>query len=132
MDWFTTITVNVLVNLSEYCRTSVSVRSVSITLSTTDKLIQMGKELGYEGQSLQEIVKQQQDTERSERLAERELEKERIAAEKDTIAQVERDRKVELAKNAQVEKDREVELTRIAAEKDKTALAEKDRELVLA
>ena len=132
MDWFTTITVNVLVNLSEYCRTSVSVRSVSITLSTTDKLIQMGKELGYEGQSLQEIVKQQQDTERSERLAERELEKERIAAEKDTIAQVERDREVELAKIAQVEKDREVELTRIAAEKDKTALAEKDRELVLA
>ena len=44
-----------------------------------DKLIQIGKELGYEGQALQEFVKQQQafekqqqDIERSERLAERE------------------------------------------------------------
>ena len=53
---------------------------MSITLSTMDKLIQMGKELGYEGQALQEFVKQkqafekqQQDIERSERLAEREL-----------------------------------------------------------
>ena len=35
----------------------------------------MGKELGYEGQALQQFVKQQQDIERSERLAERELEK---------------------------------------------------------
>ena len=65
-----------------------------------DKLIQMGKELGYEGQALQEFVKQQQDIERSERLAERELEKERIAAEKDKIAQVKKDREVELAKIA--------------------------------
>ena len=58
---------------------------MSITLSTMDKLIQMGKELGYEGQALQEFVKQQQDIERSERLAERELEKEKIAAEKDKM-----------------------------------------------
>ena len=71
----------------------------------------MGKELGYEGQALQEFVKQQQDIERSERLAERELEKDKIA---------------------QVEKDREVELARIAAEKDKIAQAEKDREVELA
>ena len=76
-----------------------------------DKLIQMGKELGYEGQALQECVKQQQDIERSERLAEWELEKDKIA---------------------QVEKDREVELARIAAEKDKIAQAEKDREVELA
>ena len=103
--------------------------NVSITLSTTDKLIQMGKELGYEGQALQEFVKQQQDIERSERLAERELEKERIAAEKDKIAQVEKNRKVELAKIAQVEKDREVELARIAAEKEKIAA---DREIEMA
>ena len=61
-----------------------------------DKFIQMGKELGYEGQALQEFVKQQQDIERSERLTERELEKERIAAEKDKIAQVEKDREVGL------------------------------------
>ena len=73
-----------------------------------DKLIQMGKELGYEGQALQEFVKQQQDIERSERLAERELEKDKIA---------------------QVEKDRELELARIAAEKDKIAA---DREIEMA
>ena len=91
-------------------------------LSTMDKLIQMGKELGYEGQALQEFVKQQQDIERSERLAERELEK-------DKIAQVEKDREVELAKIAQVEKDREVELARIAAEKEKIAA---DREIEMA
>ena len=78
----------------------------------------MGKELGYEGQALQEFVKQQQDIERSERLAERELEKERIAAEKDKIAQVEKDREVELAKIAQVEKDKEVELAKIAADRE--------------
>ena len=87
-----------------------------------DKLIQMGKELGYEGQALQEFVKQQQDIERSGRLAERELEK-------DKIAQVEKDREVELAKIAQVEKDREVELARIAAEKEKIAA---DREIEMA
>ena len=38
-----------------------------------DKLIHMGKELGYKGQALQEFVKQQKDIERSERLVEREL-----------------------------------------------------------
>ena len=105
-----------------------------------DKLIQMGKELGYEGQALQQFVTQQQDIERSERLAERELEKERIAAEKDKIAQVEKDREVELAKIAQVEKDREVELAKIAADREiemariesMERQAEKDREAKLA
>ena len=87
-----------------------------------DKLIQMGKELGYEGPALQEFVKQQQDIERSERLAERELEK-------DKIAQVKKDREVELAKIAQVEKAREVELARIAAEKGKIAA---DRKIEMA
>ena len=91
-----------------------------------DKLIQMGKELGYEGQALKEFVKQQQDIERSERLAERELEKEKIAAEKDKIAQVEKDREVELAKIAA---DREIEMARI---KSMERQAEKDREAKLA
>ena len=68
----------------------------------------MGKELGYEGLALQEFVKQQQDIERSKRLAERELENEKIA---------------------QVEKDREVEIARIAAEKEKIAA---DREIEMA
>ena len=89
---------------------------------------------------MQEFVKQQQDIERSERLAERELEKERIAAEKDKIAQVEKDREVELAKIAQVEKDREVELAKIAADREiemariesMERQAEKDREAKLA
>ena len=91
-----------------------------------DKLIQMGKELGYEGQVLQEFVKQQQDIERSERLAERELEKERIAAERDKIAQVEKDRDVELAKIAA---DREIEMARRESIERQ---AEKDREAKLA
>ena len=91
-----------------------------------DKLIQMGKELGYEGQALQEFDKQQQDIERSERLAERELEKERIAAEKDKIAQVEKDREFELAKIAA---DREIEMARVESMERQ---AEKDREAKLA
>ena len=81
---------------------------MSITLSTMDKLIQMGKELGYEGQALQEFVKQQQDIERSERLAEGELGKEKIAAEKEKIAAA---REIEMARiesmERQAEKDRE-------------------------
>ena len=84
-----------------------------------DKLIQMGKELGYEGQTLQEFVKQQQDIERSERLAERELEK-------DKIAQVEKDREVELAKIAA---DREIKMARIESIERQ---GEKDREAKLA
>ena len=55
------------------------------------------------GQALQEFVKQQQDIERSERLAERELEN-------DKIVQVEKDREVESAKIAA---DREIEMARI-------------------
>ena len=114
--------------------------SITLTYQVLDKLIQMGKELGYEGQALQQFVTQQQDIERSERLAERELEKERIAAEKDKIAQVEKDREVELAKIAQVEKDREVELAKIAADREiemariesMERQAEKDREAKLA
>ena len=92
---------------------------MSITLSTMDKLIQMGKELGYEGQALQEFVKQQQDIERSERLAERELEKERIAAEKEKIAA---DIEIEMARiesmERQAEKDREAKLAQIEGDKE--------------
>ena len=45
-----------------------------------DKLIQMGKDLGYKGEKLQDFVKQQLDYERGERIIERELERDRIAA----------------------------------------------------
>ena len=55
------------------------------------------------GRLCKSFFKQQQDIERSERLAERELEK-------DKIAQVEKDREVELAKIAA---DTEMEMARI-------------------
>ena len=71
------------------------------------------------GQALQEFVKQQQDIERSERLAERELEN-------DKIVQVEKDREVESAKIAA---DREIEMARIESIDRQ---AEKDREAKLA
>ena len=105
-----------------------------------DRLIQMGKDLGYAGEKLQDFVKQQQDYERGERIAERELERDRIAAEKDKLATQEKDREIELAriaaeeakadkeradKLAAQEKDREIELAKIAAQ-------EKDREIELA
>ena len=47
------------------------------------------------------------------------------------ILRGQRERELEKDKIAQVEKDREVELARIAAEKDKIAQAEKDREVEL-
>ena len=89
-----------------------------------DLLIQMGKDLGYEVEKLQDIVKQAQDYERGERIAERELERDRIAAQ-------EKERADKLAAQ---EKDREIELARIAAEEakadkesaDKLAAQEKD------
>ena len=40
-----------------------------------ERLIQIGKDLGYEGEKLQDFFKQQQDHERGERIAERELER---------------------------------------------------------
>ena len=87
-----------------------------------DRLIQMGKDLGYEGEKLQDFVKQQQDYERGERIVERELERDRIAAQ-------EKDREIELARIAaeEVKADKEREL-----ERDKLAAQEKDREIELA
>ena len=82
-----------------------------------DRLIQMGKDLGYEGEKLQDFVKQQQDYERGERVAERELEKDRIAAEKAKAykeRELERDRIA--AEEAKAKKDREIKLARIATE----------------
>ena len=109
-----------------------------------DRLIQMGKDLGYAAEKLQDFVKQQQDYERGERIAERELERDRIAAQEkeraDKLAAQETDREIELAriaaeeakadkeradKIAAQEKDREIELAKIAAQ-------EKDREIELA
>ena len=57
---------NVLINISER-------RFHLNNVNIMDRLIQMGKDLGYEGEKLQDFVKQQQDYERGERIAEREL-----------------------------------------------------------
>ena len=111
----------------------------------------MGKDLGYAGEKLQYFVKQQQDYERAERIAERELERDKIAAqdkerelERDRIAAQEKERADNLAaqekeradnlaaqekervdKLAAQEKDREIELARIATEEAKIAADER-------
>ena len=87
-----------------------------------DRLIQMGKDLGYEGEKLQDFVKQQQDYERGERVAERELERDRIAAEE---ANADKEMELERDKLAAQEKDREIELARIATEEAKIAANER-------
>ena len=95
-----------------------------------DRLIQMGKDLGYAGEKLHYFIKQQQDYERGERIAERELERDRIAAEKakaDKERELVRDRIA--AEKAKADKERELERDRIAAEEAK---AEKGREIELA
>ena len=80
-----------------------------------DRLI---KDLGYEGEKLQDFVKQQQDYERGERIAKRELERDRIAAEE---AKADKERELERDNLAAQEKDREIELARIATEEAKIA-----------
>ena len=95
-----------------------------------NRLIQMVKDLGYERDKLQDFVKQQQYYERGERIAGRELERDRIASqekerelERDRISAQEKERADKLAAQ---EKDGEIELAMIAA---KEAKADKDREL---
>ena len=90
----------------------------------------MGKDLGYKGEKLQDFGKRQQVFKRGERIAERELERDRIAAQEKERA----DKLAERAdKLATQEKDREIELARIAAQEkeraDKLATHEKDREI---
>ena len=91
-----------------------------------DRLIQMGKDLGYEREKLQDYVKQQQDYER-------ELERDKIAAQ-DKERELERDRIA--AEEAKADKERELERDRIAAQEkeraDKLAVQEKDKEIELA
>ena len=93
----------------------------------------MGNDLGYEGEKYQDFVKQQQDYERGERIAERQLERYRIASQEkeraDKLAAQEKDREIELARiaaeEAKADKERELERDRLAAQ-------EKDREIELA
>ena len=105
-----------------------------------DRLIQMGKDLGYAGEKLQDFVKQQQDYERAERIAERELERDRIAAqekerelERDRIAAQEKERELERDRIAAQEKERADNLAAQEKERaDKLTAQEKDREIELA
>ena len=84
-----------------------------------DRLIQMGKNLGYEGEKLQDFVKQQQVYEKGERLAEREFERDRIVA----------NRELDEAKLAMEEKkiaaNRELEEAKLATEDKKIAANER-------
>ena len=100
----------------------------------------MGRDLGYEGKDLQDFV-QQQDYERAEIHAEKELERNQLDAEEAKIAQQEKDREIELAKiaaeeaterakivaqEADIGADRDVEMARIDSIAEQ---AEKDRDL---
>ena len=93
----------------------------------------MGKYLGYAGEKSRDFVKQQQDYERGEGIAERELERDRIAAQ-DKERELEWDRIA--AEEVKADKERELERDRIAAQEkeraDKLAAQEKDREIELA
>ena len=102
-----------------------------------DRLIQMGKDLGYAGEKLQDFVKQQQDYERGERIAERELERDRIASQEkeraDKIAAQDKERELERDRIAAQEKERADNLAAQEKERaDKLAAQEKDREIELA
>ena len=113
-----------------------------------DRLIQMGKDLGYFGEKLQDFVKQQQDYERGERIVERELERDRIAAQEkeraDKIAAQDTERELERDKIVAQEKERADKIAaqekerayKIAAQEkeraNKLAAQETDREIELA
>ena len=126
---------NVLINVSER---RLHLNNVNFYVKNHGSLIQMGKDLEYAGEKLQDFVKQQQDYERGERIAERELERDRIAAQEkeraDNLAAQEKERADKLAAQ---EKDREIELAKITAERDIEMAriegiaeqAERDREL---
>ena len=92
-----------------------------------DRLIQMRKYLSYEGEKLQEVDKQQQDYER-------ELERDRIAANRELeVANRELERDTIAALEDKADKDRELEEGRVAAEEAKLRIRieakEKDREI---
>ena len=81
-----------------------------------------GKDLGYAGEKLYNFVKQQQDYERGERIAKRELERDRIAAEE---AKADKDRELERDRIAAQNKTREIELAKVATEEAKIAANER-------
>ena len=129
---------NVLINVSER---RFHLNSVNFYVKNHGSVNTNGKGFRIRGGGkLQDLVKQQQDYERGERIAERELERDKIAAEKDKLTVQEKDREIELARiaaeAAKADKERELERDRIAAQEkervDKFAAQEKDREIELA
>ena len=85
-----------------------------------DRLQKLGRDLGYEGKDLQDFVAQENNRERDERVAEREIEKAKIASEETKIAQ---QREIELAnvkaEEARIAQQREIELAKVAVEEAK-------------
>ena len=94
------------------------------------QLIQMGKDLDYKGEKLQDFVKQQQDYERGEIIAERERERDRIAAQ-DKDRELERDRTASQDKDMELEKAKIAENERLEMARIKgiAEQAERDRKL---
>ena len=86
------------------------------------ELVELGKQLGYEGEPLRNFVREEQAKERDQRLKERELEKERIEIEREAEGRriaFEKE-KIELEKQAEKERidwEREAERERIEREK---------------
>ena len=140
---------NVLINVSER---RFHLNNVNFYVKNHGSVNTNGKGSRIYGEKLQDFVKQQQDYERGGRIAERELERDRLAAEeakadkereleRDRIAAQEKERADKIAaqekeredKLAAQEKDREIELAKIAAQEkeraDKLAAQEKDREI---
>ena len=79
------------------------------------RLIQMGKEYTYEGQNLQDYVKQQQDYARAESHADRDFERDIIAQQEQERVDKDRDMAMALARIAAQDKDKELEEATIEA-----------------
>ena len=103
-----------------------------VTFIIMDKIREMAIEFGFEGEELKQFVKEQDAFLRAERIAERELERDRLAAEKEKQdRELERDR---LAAEKELERDRlaaEKEKQDRELERDRLAAAQQEREIEL-
>ena len=95
-----------------------------------DRLQNLGRDLGYKGKDLQDFIAQENERERDERAAEREIEKAKITSE---LAKIAQQREIELAnvkaEEAKIAQQREIELANVKAEEAKIA---QQREIELA
>ncbi len=90
-------------------------------MATLKELIELGKELGYEGIDLQKFVAEQQEKEREERRKERELQREKEEQER----QLQREREEREQQREMEEKERE---RRHELEMKKLELQERERQ----